>query len=149
MNATVSDSGFQGESFEYFDHAADLGIRVRAPTPERLFETAGRALVNWIGPAPRGGAEQIREIALSAEDLEELLVRWLQELLYLFQQHHGYFAGADRMEVAGSGLRAAVRLRLWDEAGHELYHEVKAITYHKLRIVRDAGGWDATVIVDI
>jgi len=145
----VPDSAFQAESFEYFDHVADLGIRVRAPTLERLFQTAGHALMNWIGPEPCGGAEQEREIALSSEDLEQLMVRWLQELLYLFQQRHQYFAGADWRDVTASGLRATVRLRSWDDTSSESYHEVKAVTYHKLRIVREAGGWDATVIVDI
>ena len=42
---------FPSASYEYLDHAADLGIRVRAPTLEQLFQSAGDALMNWIGPA--------------------------------------------------------------------------------------------------
>ncbi len=36
-----------------------------------------------------------------------------------------------------------------DHTRHELAHEVKAITYHGLRVERTADGWLAEVIVDI
>jgi SHS2 domain-containing protein len=143
----VPDS-FPSASYEYLDHAADLGIRVRAPTLEQLFQSAGNALMNWIGPAPCA-AEQEREIALSCEDLEDLMVRWLQELLYLFHQRHQYFSGTGRLEVTGTELQATLRLKPWDQATGETYQEVKAVTYHKLCISREPGGWVATVVVDI
>jgi SHS2 domain-containing protein len=36
-----------------------------------------------------------------------------------------------------------------DRARHVLEHEVKAITYHGLRVEKIADGWLAEVIVDI
>ena len=38
---------------------------------------------------------------------------------------------------------------LKDQARHALAHEVKAITYHRLKVERTADGWLAEVIVDI
>ena len=36
-----------------------------------------------------------------------------------------------------------------DRDRHVLSHEVKAITYHGLKVEQDADGWQAEIIVDI
>jgi SHS2 domain-containing protein len=36
-----------------------------------------------------------------------------------------------------------------DRAASDLAREVKAVTYHGLRVERTAAGWEATYIVDI
>jgi SHS2 domain-containing protein len=36
-----------------------------------------------------------------------------------------------------------------DESRHEMDHEVKAITYHGLKVEQTVDGWYAEVIVDI
>ncbi|MFH1573163.1 MAG: archease [Acidobacteriota bacterium] len=135
--------------FEYFDHAADVGIRVAASSVPELFVTAGRALMEWMGPAPLEGELSEHDLSLQADDLEDLLVRWLQELLYLFTQRHAYFIEAREITVDRAGLQARLRCRHWDETDYENFQEVKAITYHKLRITREESGWSAHVIVDV
>ncbi len=136
--------------YEFFDHAADVGIRLCAGSLEDLFLTAAQALMAWIGPPPQGNlAEQ--KVSISAEDLEELLLRWLQEVLCLFQLAHGYFTGAREISVdVGLGkLDASVILCEWTEDKHREYQEVKAITYHKLKVDREGPLWVANVILDV
>ena len=53
------------------------------------------------------------------------------------------------MNVTDAGLTATVRGEPFDPARHVLAHEVKAITYHELKVVRDGDQWLAEVIVDI
>ena len=48
-----------------------------------------------------------------------------------------------------SGLTAAARGEPIDRRRHEMDMEVKAITYHGLKVQRDGDGWLAEVIVDI
>ncbi|MBM3790919.1 MAG: archease [Acidobacteria bacterium] len=135
--------------FEYFDHAADLGIRAAASSVPELFVMAGRALMAWMGPAPPEGEISEHDLSLQADDLEDLLVRWLQELLYFFTQRHAYFIEAREITVDRVALQARLRCRHWDETDYERFQEVKAITYHKLRIAREESGWSAQVIVDV
>ena len=58
------------------------------------------------------------------------------------------FASFD-VQVSDSGLKATVRGEPFDPVRHVLAHEVKAITYHELKVVEHNGGWLAEVIVDI
>ena len=45
--------------------------------------------------------------------------------------------------------RLDLRCEPFDPDRHSLCHEVKAITYHELKVVPTADGWLAEVIVDI
>ncbi len=135
--------------YEYFDHAADVGIRIRADSLPDLFLAAAQALMEWIGPTPQG-TELLRErVCVEAGALDELLVRWLQELLYVFQQRHAYTTGADLIDLQGCRLTAVLTARAWGEAQAEGYQEVKAVTYHRLELCRDGSGWRAQVILDL
>jgi SHS2 domain-containing protein len=136
-------------TFSFFDHAADVGIRVQAPSLESLFATAGRALMEWIGPAPPGNAMITQPLVVRSGDAEELMVRWLQELLFLFQLQHLYFRDAEFLELTAESLSAKIVGAAWDEASSADFQEVKAVTYHQLRVIQDEAGWMASIILDI
>ncbi len=136
-------------SYEYFDHAADVGIRIRGNSLPDLFLAGAQALMEWIGPAP-GAAESLRErTQVEAEALDELLVRWLQEVLFIFQDRHAYVTGAETIEIRDCRLNATLTARPWDAAQGKKYQEIKAVTYHQLELCRDQAGWRASVILDI
>jgi SHS2 domain-containing protein len=135
--------------YETFDHTADLGLRIRAPDLNSLFAEAGQALIAAIVENPEAiAAREPLKIALEADDLEYLLFDWLKELLYHFDAEHRLFGSFD-VRVTGTNLNATVWSEPLDGARHTLLHEVKAITYHGLRVEETADGWLAEVIVDI
>ena len=136
-------------TFEYFDHAADVGIRVQGSSLPDLFLTGGQALMAWIGPAPPGDESLKERVSLQAEGLEELYVRWLQELLYLFHQRHAYFTGAEQFEAKECRLRAVITASAWNDVSVADFQEIKAVTYHQLELMREGSGWRASVILDI
>jgi protein archease len=136
-------------TYEFFDHAADVGIRCRAASVGELFVTAARAMMEWVGPPPDGQDTVSLQVSLEAEDREEMLVRWLQELLYLFHQRHLYFISAGAFHVADTVLQGEVLARPWEQSSCRDYQEIKAITYHQLRVYREGGLWHASVILDI
>jgi SHS2 domain-containing protein len=135
--------------YETFDHTADLGLRIRATDRNALFAEAARALfatlvenLDAIAPAQR------LDVNLTADDCEYLLFDWLKELLYHFDTEHLLFSRFE-VSVGADGLHGSAWGEPFDPARHELAHEVKAITYHGLRIEETADGWLAEVIVDI
>jgi SHS2 domain-containing protein len=138
-----------GGTYEFFDHAADVGIRCRASSVGELFEAAAKAMMEWAGPAPGGRDSVSLQVSLEAEDLEALLVRWLQEILYLFNQKHLYFVAANSLRVADTELQSELLARSWDPSSCGEYQEIKAITYHQLRVCEEGGSWHARVILDI
>jgi SHS2 domain-containing protein len=135
--------------YEFFEHTADLGLRIRAPDLNTLFEEAGRALFSAIVEDLGTVAPRERfDIRLSSDDLEYLMFDWLKDLLYRFDAEH-LLLGKFEVKVAGSSLEAAVWGEPMDLSRHTMLHEVKAITYHGLCVQDTADGCLAEVIVDI
>lgn len=135
--------------YELFDHTADLGLRVRAPDLNTLFAEAGECLFSAIVEDPavvRPSAEQA--IDLTGTNREYLLFDWLRELLYRFDADHMVYRNF-AVTVHPDGLTATVRGEKLDPTRHTLSHEVKAITYHELKVEQTPDGWLAEVIVDI
>ena len=135
--------------YETFEHTADLGLRIRAATLDELFAEAGQALfaailedLATVNPHERA------DVHLDGDDRAYLLVDWLKELLYRFDTEHLVF-GRFAVRVSDTGVTGTAWGERLDPARHMLSHEVKAITYHGLRVEPDAGGWLAEVIVDI
>jgi len=135
--------------FETFDPPADLGLRVRAADLDTLFAEAAEALFAAVveDPAAVRPLHQV-EVRLKGSDREYLLFDWLKELLYRFDAEHLLF-GRFEAHVTDDGLTGQAWGEPLDRERHELGHEVKAITYHGLKVERTADGWLAEVIVDI
>jgi SHS2 domain-containing protein len=135
--------------YELFEHTADLGLRAEAADLDGLFAEAATALLSAIVEdvaTVRPAIDAVLEIA--GEDREYLLFDWLKELLHRFDDGQMLFSRFD-VKVRDDGLTATVWGEPFDPDRHALGHEVKAITYHELKVVPTADGWLAEVIVDI
>lgn len=134
---------------ETFEHTADLGLRITAPDLPALLAEAGRGLMSIIC-ANLDDVRPVQEVVfeVAGTRTDELLFDWLNELLYAFESKRLLLSTFD-VQLTGDGLRATARGETWDEARHPLEHEVKAITYHGLRVEQRPNGWLAEVIVDI
>jgi SHS2 domain-containing protein len=134
---------------ETFEHTADLGLRIRAADLDTLFAEAGRALFETIvGDLTTVRLDKRVDIAIAGEEHDFLLFDWLKELLYRFDAEH-LLLGKFEAHVNEKGMTGSAWGEPLDRTRHSLEHEVKAITYHGLRVERTEGGWLAEVIVDI
>ncbi|MFM8274460.1 MAG: archease [Gemmata sp.] len=134
---------------ELFEHTADLGLRATARDLPSLFAEMARCLLAAIVEDP--ASVRPREeagIELSGTNREFLLFDWLKELLLRFETDHMLFS-TFAVGVSDGGLTAAVRGEHYDPDRHLLAHEVKAITYHALKVEQHGGEWLAEVVVDI
>jgi len=134
---------------ETFEHTADLGLRIRAGDLPGLFAEAGRALFSAI-VEDLGSVRPASELQLSieAEQLDHLLRDWLAELLYRFHAEHMLFSQFD-VALDGTALTATARGEPVDPDRHTIEGELKAVTYHGLKVEQEPDGtWLAEVIVD-
>lgn len=135
--------------WEHFPHEADVGIRGIGATPAEAFEQAAVAMTAVMtDPARVGERDEVR-IEREAEDLDGLLFDWLNALVFEMSVRNMLFS---RFEVSIEGLR--LRARAWgepvDPARHEPAAEIKAATYHALRVTREPDGeWSAQCVVDV
>lgn len=135
--------------YRQLPHTADLGWRIWGESLPELFENAAAALVSTLTDRRSLKLSETREISLESVDREALLVDWLNHLLYLFDVD-GFLGRQFRVELlTNRRLRARVRGEVFDPTRHPEKTAVKAATYHQLQIVREGGGWRATVILDL
>jgi len=131
------------------EHTADIGISFWGATPADLFREAALGLLEvMLGPVHVSGNEAL-QIELHRNSLEELLVAWLNELLFQFEIR-GFLPGAFVFEQIGpNSLRVRLTGGPYDAHRWPLERQVKAATYHQLQIERQQGGWQATVYLDL
>ena len=135
--------------YETFEHTADLGLRVRAPDLDQLFVESAQALFSAIvDDLQTVRPTQKIDVNLDGDDLGYLLFDWLNELLYRFDTEHLLF-GKFEVRIKNHNLHASAWGEAFDPSRHSLAHEVKAITYHGLKVEKEKDGWLAEVIVDI
>mgnify|MGYP000060397900 FL=1 len=120
--------------YEIIDHTADVCIRVYGKSIEELFKNAATAMMELITDTGKVDTSQTVEIKAEGETLEELLVHWLEEILYIHQVKKMVFKDFEiinlsRNQIVGKALGENI-----DPDKHDLHHDIKAVTYHNLRI---------------
>ena len=136
------------------DHTADVGFEVaEAPTLENLFDEARQALLMTVFEVhPERGEDEVF-MRLSAPDLETLLVRWINELVFFIQGNGFVPVSADlRIQEAEEEdflLEARLMGAPLDLEGYGWQGEIKSATFHGLEVTRESSGWRAQVILDV
>jgi SHS2 domain-containing protein len=135
--------------YETFDHTADVGLRIRANDLAGLLEEAAAALFSIL-VVNLDAVRPLQEVAFRVQgvDRDDLLHDWLAELLFTFETRHMVF-GQFHVELDGTGLRATAHGESIDRQRHQLDAEVKAVTYHGLKVEEHPDGWLAEVILDL
>ncbi len=135
--------------FETLEHTADVGIAVRASTLPELFETAAEGMFSFLIDPTLVENRAWRERQVDADDLEGLLVAWLNDLLVLLSA--GEFVPKVFVvdEVTERRLRATVHGEPVDPSRHHFRLDIKAATYHMLEITEGPTGWSARMIFDV
>jgi SHS2 domain-containing protein len=138
-------------TIEVFDHTADVGLRIRGDDLADLFRTSAEGLFDYV-VANRAEVkiERIIELSLQGDSASDLLLTWLNELIFRSETEHLLF-NQFHLNVAGDGLSldATIGGEPIDRARHILDHEVKAVTHHGTSVDREGEGWVAEVILDI
>jgi SHS2 domain-containing protein len=131
--------------FELLEHTADVGVRARGPSLEAAFEQATIGLAEVLGAWRPGPGEPVA-VTVGPADPAGVLVDWLGEVLWLHESRGAAIAGV-RVDRAGeAGASGQVTL-----GGQGPFDgtQVKAVTYHQLRVVPEGGGWLAEVYLDV
>lgn len=135
--------------YEQFPHTADIGVRAYGRTLKELFENAAFAMFDIIADLEGLKTTATQEITLKAPDREELLIAWLDELLYNFYTKSVIFSEFDIKELSDGSLKAVVRGRSVSQNRNRLKTEVKAATYSGLKIKEADGVFSVEIIFDV
>ena len=135
--------------FKILDHTADVGLEVRADDLASLFNNAARGMFSIIASIENIQPTTQFPLELTAGNLEDLLVNWLSELLYLFSTKNVLFSRFEITAIDDHHIQAKALGQPIDQATHNLYTEIKAVTYHQLKVQKIEHAWIAMVIFDV
>ena len=135
--------------YEQFPHTADIGVHVYGGTLKELFENAAFSMFDIIADL-EGLKESISvDIKLEAPNAEELLVAWLDELLYNFYTRSIIFSRFEIGELSDTAIKAKAHGRPAGANRNRLKTEIKAITYSGLVIKKTETGYQVDIIFDV
>ncbi len=130
--------------FREIEHTADWQLEAWAPDLPGLLEQAARGMYSLAGARLGEGPRCVRLFEISAEDAETLLVKFLSELLYLEEQEN---LGFD--EFAFNLRDKALAVHLSGAPLASWVKEIKAVTYHNLRVRPSPQGLDVNIVFDV
>ena len=138
--------------YSFIDHTADVAADLTGGTAAELFASAAQALTDTITDLAAVHPVVTQSVTLAAASLEDLLVDWLNELLYHFEVRNLLVSGADvtlREDTDRWYLDGQVTGEPFDPARHPSRVLVKSATYHGLNVVHEHGTWKARIVFDI
>jgi SHS2 domain-containing protein len=128
---------------------ADFEFEAYGETLPDLFAQCGKAVFMAITDIDTISASQKVEFEVSGETLEDLLFAFLSELIFLKDTRKMFFCDF-AIEITGSyQLYCKAMGETIDRQKHQTKTDVKAPTYHKLKITQDETGFGAKVILDL
>ncbi len=137
-------------AYELLEHTADISIRVKGDDLAGLFKNTALAMFDIIAekkPETRAGKSEKITIKQEAGDLEELFVNWLNELLSLSAVKELILTGFLIKKLDKNNIEADCAGE--DIKGYKVNTEIKAATYHELKLGQVKDGWQAQVIFDV
>ncbi|MFZ1947133.1 MAG: archease [bacterium] len=141
----MDSSGF----YRVFDHTADVGIEVDAGDRESVFTRSALAMFDLMFGLETVGRTRERTIEARADSPSELLVAWLNEVLYVHATERLAFSEFVEARLADGVFSARGLGERIDPARHAGSMEIKAATYHNLRLEQVGDRWTARIIFDV
>jgi protein archease len=147
------------KKYEEFDHTADIGLRAYGDSLTQLFVHAAQGMFSLIGEA-QFTSDELRDLRLEIAPEQtddpaapnswesELLIFWLQRLLKEFSLT-SFFPVQYDLGISSRRCVATMRGGVFDLRRHVFFTEIKAVTWHGLKVGRMNDGWEAQIIFDV
>lgn len=135
--------------YEQFPHTADIGVRVYGADLRELFANAAFAMFDIVADLEGLKSELEEKFDLKADNYEELLVAWLDELLFKFYTKQIIFFKFEIEKLTENCLKATASGRPVGSNRNRLKTEIKAATYSDLKIKKTETGYQVEIIFDV
>jgi SHS2 domain-containing protein len=126
-----------GEKFLYLEHTADAKFQAFGATLEQAFANAALAVASLMWDPEGVSASHTEEVRVSGNDLKQLLMAFLEEILFLLETRGFLLHAAEdvRIRSGEQGLELLAVLKGDEGVGkYETFGDVKAVTYNDMEI---------------
>ena len=135
--------------YTVFEHTADVGIEVTADSRENLFVNSALAMTDIMFDGLPDGTSESRLVMVVGDNSEELLIAWLNELLYIYCVERLVFTMFSDIKLTESMFMVRAHGERVDFDKHRMEMEIKAATYHGFSIEPDGDKLKARIIFDV
>ncbi|MEF8879217.1 MAG: archease [Candidatus Thermoplasmatota archaeon] len=126
------------KKYDIIEHTADVGLKAYGENLDEAFENAAKGMFDIITDKSKVEPKGEYRIDLEANELDQLLVDWLSELLYLFDAEGQVFGSFDvDLNEKKLSLSAKVLGEDFNTSKHKAGAEIKAVTYHMLEVKKE------------
>lgn len=136
------------KDYEIIEHTADIGIKVSGNSIPEIFDKAINATADLLSGGIEAKSRIKKILTLEEEDIGTVLVSVLEEIIYLFESQ--LFLPAECF-VRIDNNKYEIILKGSIVKAQEIKNgtEIKAVTYHQLRIEKTGDKYQAIVIFDV
>ena len=138
-----------GGKFEVIDHTADVSIAAYGSDMKEAFASAAAGMFSLMVDLDSITEATSRKIDIKADNRGDLLVAWLNELIYIHDTEGMLFGRFAVNDLSDRELKADCYGEKFDIGRHSMKMEVKAATYHDVRIEDRGGDCRVQVLFDI
>jgi len=132
--------------YKLLDHTADAMVEAYGKDLGERFANAAYAMFDQITDITKVEPKGELKLELTADSREQLLVDFLQELLYIHDTED-VVLGSFEVSTDGKHLKAEVSGERFDEKKHSKRSIVKGVTYHGLAF--DDANKRLTILFDV
>jgi protein archease len=137
------------ELYREFEHTGDVGIELEAPSRAHLFAHATIALARIMVEHDGVRAIESRRIEVRAESDADLMHDLLAAALNLFLADAFIWRDARVVDERPDLIAVELSGEKFDGRRHQLLTEIKAVTYHELKVEHSGVRWTARIVFDI
>lgn len=141
------------KKFIFIDHTADIAVKIFGKDLTELFLNAHSALLKVLTDNIKNKSNSSKQIKLTANSAEELLVDFLSEINF-------YLSTRNKLAVKINSLKIDLYENNFyldcncefiniKKSGTIIKLEIKAVTYHNLKIEKIDGVLQTTIVLDI
>jgi SHS2 domain-containing protein len=139
--------------FEFLEHTADVYVRAHGQTMEQAYENAALSMFETMTDAAKIAQNQQETIEVEAEDQYALLYNWLEALLVKFETTNMLYSKFQITNWKETSESFKFKATLWGEKFDPKKHPqkvaVKAVTYHRMVVIREPDKVILEFILDI
>lgn len=137
--------------FQYFSHPAEAGFKAFGKTAKEAFSNAVLAMTNMLTPISKIKSRKEAAIKITSTSLPNLLVDFLNEILYILDTKKLLIAKIKKLNIIEKNKKFILTAKaLGDNAkNYKTHGDIKAVTYHQLKIEKKGGKWTAQAVVDV
>lgn len=132
---------------KFLKHTADIKFLAFGKTIEKAFENSALALKESICGKRKIRNKKKIKIKISGKDLESLLYKFLEEIIYLLEAENFLISKIGKLKIKKNKLNGEIFGDIASD--YNLTNKVKAVTYNDMFVEEKNKKWVTQVVLDV